>query len=224
VRRRALLLAFLVLCAVVAAGCGSSHSTATQPPTSATASSAPPPAAPPPTSAKPATSTSPSTRSGAPALQGEAASAATGDIPDNQVFLVFGNGAAGYSIKYPEGWAQQGNGRRVVFRDTNNIVRILVANGALPTPAAARRELAAQSKVKVTTPPEKTTISGAPAIKVVYTTESPPNPVTGKRVTLTVDRYYLAQGGKVAVVDLGTPVGVDNVDAYRLMIESFRWR
>ncbi|MDX6504068.1 MAG: hypothetical protein QOE29_1193, partial [Gaiellaceae bacterium] len=23
---------------------------------------------------------------------------------------------------------------------------------------------------------------------------------------------------------LGTPEGVDNVDAYRLMIESFRWR
>jgi hypothetical protein len=192
VRRRALLVAFLVLPAVVAAGCGSSHSTATT-------SSAPPPAAPPPTSAKPATmSTSPSTPSGPPALQGEAASAATGDIPDNQIFLV--------------------------LRDKNNIVRILVANGALPAPAAARRELAAQSKVKVTTPPVKTTISGAPAIKVVYTTESPPNPVTGKRLTLTVDRYYLEHGGRAAVVDLGTPVGVDNVDAYRLMIESFRWR
>ena len=67
-------------------------------------------------------------------------------------------------------------------------------------------------------------ISGAPAIKVVYTTGSAPSPVTGKRVTLTVDRYYLARGGKVATIDLGTPVGVDNVDAYRLMVESFRWR
>jgi hypothetical protein len=48
--------------------------------------------------------------------------------------------------------------------------------------------------------------------------------VTGKRVKLVVNRYYLAHAGKVAVLDLGTPVGVDNVDAYRLMIESFRWR
>jgi len=48
--------------------------------------------------------------------------------------------------------------------------------------------------------------------------------VTGKRVTLVVDRYYFAHAGKEAIVDLGTPVGVDNVDAYRLMIESFRWR
>ena len=62
------------------------------------------------------------------------------------------------------------------------------------------------------------------AIKVVYTTRSAPNAVTGKRVTLTVDRYYLERGGKVATIDLGTPVGVDNVDAYRLMIQSFRWR
>jgi hypothetical protein len=67
-------------------------------------------------------------------------------------------------------------------------------------------------------------VSNRPAIKVVYTTESAPNPVTNKRVQLTVDRYYLAQGGKRAIVDLGSPVGVDNVDGYRLMVQSFRWK
>jgi hypothetical protein len=41
-------------------------------------------------------------------------------------------------------------------------------------------------------------------------------------VTLTVDRYEVVKGGRRAVVDLGTPVGVDNVDAYRMMIESLR--
>jgi hypothetical protein len=62
-------------------------------------------------------------------------------------------------------------------------------------------------------------------VKAVYTTESAPNPVTGKRVTLIVDRYVLpGPGGRVASVDLGTPKGVDNVDAYRMMIESFSWR
>jgi hypothetical protein len=68
------------------------------------------------------------------------------------------------------------------------------------------------------------TIGGGPAVKVVYSTQSAPNSVTGKRVTLVVDRYYLSHNGKVAIADLGTPQGVDNVDAYRLMIESFRWR
>ena len=66
--------------------------------------------------------------------------------------------------------------------------------------------------------------TGRPTFKVVYSTESSPNEVTGKRVTLVVDRYYLWTAGRRAVVDLGTPQGVDNVDAYRLMIESFRWR
>jgi hypothetical protein len=127
-------------------------------------------------------------------------------------------------VKYPEGWAQRGSGRNVVFRDKNNIVRVVVTTGPPATPASVRRELTGRADVTVTTPPQTATISGARVVKVVYTTESAPNSVTGKRVTLTVDRYYLQHGGKVAVVDLGTPVGVDNVDAYRLMVESFRWR
>ena len=46
----------------------------------------------------------------------------------------------------------------------------------------------------------------------------------GKRVTLIVDRYYLTHGSRQAIVDLGTPQGVDNVDAYRRMIQSFTWK
>ena len=155
------------------------------------------------------------------ALQAEATAAATGDIPDNQVFLVFKNARAGYSLKYPEGWAQSGNGNKVTIRDKNNIVRIEVQPGALPTFARAKTDLAA---TQIVSGPAKVTISGQPAVKVTYSTESAPNPVTGKRVTLVVDRYYLAHSSKVAIVDLGTGKGVDNVDAYRLMIESFRWR
>jgi hypothetical protein len=164
----------------------------------------------------------PATTAGAPgALQAEAASAAAGDIPDNQVFLVFRNAAAGYSIKYPEGWAQRGGGKNVTFRDKNNIVRIVIGAGAAPTPAEVRAGVKGAS---VGSGPQRMTVSGAPAFKIVYSTESAPNPVTGKRVTLVTDRYYLWKGGRRAVVDLGTPEGVDNVDAYRLMIESFRWR
>jgi hypothetical protein len=198
----------------VAAGCGGS-ATSSAPPSTATTSSAPSTASPP-TPPKP-------TSAGPGALQAEAASAATGDIPDNQVFVVFRDGAAGYSIKYPEGWAQQGSGPRVSFHDKNNIVRILVRRGSVSV-SSVGRELRGLSRVRVTQQPQQITIGDAPVVKGVYTTVSAPNPVTGKRVTLTVDRYYLTHGGKEAIVDLGTPVGVDNVDAYRLMVESFRWR
>jgi hypothetical protein len=60
-------------------------------------------------------------------------------------------------------------------------------------------------------------------VKASYSTSSAPNPVTGKQVLLIVDRYQLSKGPTVATVDLGTPKGVDNVDAYRMMINSFRW-
>ena len=162
------------------------------------------------------TSTSPG------ALQAEAASAATGDIPDNQVYLVY-RSPAGWSIKYPEGWARSGGASATVFRDKNNIVRIALRPGSAPTTAQVRSDPSLR-QANISSAPAAMSIKGSRAIKVVYTTRSAPNPVTGKRVTLTVDRYYFARGGKVATIDLGTPVGVDNVDAYRLMVESFRWR
>ena len=206
----------VVLLAGIAAGCGGSKHTASGSP-SVGGTTAP--------SSAPTTTAAPTTTSGPGpgALQAEANSAAAGDIPDNQVFLVFRNAGAGYSMKYPEGWAQRGSGGQVIFRDKNNIVRIVVARGAAPTRASVRAGLAQLGSANVQNAPLAMTISGRPAFKVVYSTASAPNAVTGKRVKLVVDRYYLWKGGRRAVVDLGTPVGVDNVDAYRMMIESFRW-
>jgi hypothetical protein len=208
VKRVLILLTFGLL----VAGCGGSK-------TAAPTTTAPAPTTP--------AATTTTAQSSPNALQGEAQAAATGDIPDNQVYVVFTNTRAGYSIKYPEGWAQSGSGNRVTIYDKNNLVRTVVQPGGEPALAQVSAELQA---LKATTPslrfqpPQRVQIGGRPAIKVVYTTESAPNPVTNKRVQLTVDRYYLAQRGKRAVIDLGTPVGVDNVDGYRLMVQSFRWK
>src|SRR5436190_54404 len=97
---------------------------------------------PPPPASQPAATTMQTTAPAPNALQAEANSAAAGDIPDNQVFLVFRNRAAGYSMKYPEGWAQQGSGDRVTFRDKNNIVRIVVGAGAAPSHASVQADVA----------------------------------------------------------------------------------
>jgi hypothetical protein len=61
-------------------------------------------------------------------------------------------------------------------------------------------------------------------VKTTYSRFSAPDPVTGKRLRIVIDRYEFAHGGKVAVVDLATPVGVDNVDAYRMISQSFQWQ
>jgi hypothetical protein len=216
-----------LLSLTVAAGCGGGSSSTTTPPattaTSPGTTSAPATGAP--TSATPTPAST--ATSGPGALSGEAASVATGDIPDNQVFLTFTNAAAGYSVKYAEGWAQKGSGNAVTLQDKNNIVRILVSAGGLPSLDQVRADMAKLTnggKPVAAGAPQGMQISGAPAVKVSYSTISAPNPVTGKSTTLLVDRYYLSGHGKLAVVDLGTPKGVDNVDAYRLMIESFRWK
>jgi hypothetical protein len=160
------------------------------------------------------------------ALSPDAKSAATGDIPDNQNFLTFSDKQAGFSMRYPEGWSQKKTASGVTFQDKNNLVRVDVHKGSPPTVASVNAELA---KLKAANPtlkaqaPKPFTLKGKPAIKVSYTTTSAPNQVTGKRVVLMVDRYELAKNGKVAQLDLGTPTGVDNVDAYRMMSESFRW-
>jgi len=164
---------------------------------------------------------------GAESPAAEAQAAATGDIPDNQVFLTFRNPSSGYSIVYPEGWAKTGSGDKVTFQDKNNVIYIAVQRGSKPTVANVEAGI---SKLKASTPSVKVdsaqtlTIGGEPVVKATYSSESKPNPVTGKRVRLIVDRYAYYKAGRVALVDLGTAAGVDNVDAYRMISRSFKWQ
>jgi hypothetical protein len=145
------------------------------------------------------------------------------------VFLTFDNRAAGYRISYPEGWTRKGTPNDTTFADKNNIVHIVIAKAAPASPATVASELArlktANRSLTFTPPATVRLKNGATAVKSTYTIRSTPNPVTGKTVLLVVDRYELGgTSGRRATVDLGTPKGVDNVDAYRMMISSFRWQ
>jgi hypothetical protein len=165
---------------------------------------------------------------GAGLLTAEAQSAATGDIPDNQVYLPFNNTQAHYSINAPEGWTRQGAAGDVTLTEKNNRVHIVVLAGASkPTVAAVAAELQrlrASNPTLTFSAPTTIKIGAGEAVKATYTTRSAPNPVTGKQVVLNVDRYQVAGPGTHAIIDLGTPQGVDNIDAYRKMINSFRWQ
>jgi hypothetical protein len=174
---------------------------------------------------------SPAGGAGAPesgaALSADAKSAATGDIPDTQNFLTLKAPRIRVSMLYPEGWTVQEAASGVSITDKNNQVRISISRGPAPTSATVRSQLLV---LKRSTPTLSTSaaqtisLKSGPAVKATYTTRSAPNPVTGKQVTLNVERYVLARAGRIATVDLGTPVGVDNVDAYKRMIESFKWQ
>jgi hypothetical protein len=208
-----------VAVAIPLAGCGGgSNSTSS---TSSTAASAP-------------TSSSTSTASAGKVSCGssvgssssEAASTAQGDIPDNQNFLTFTSRPGGYSISYPEGWARSGSGSNVSFQDKSNTITIVVKPGSKPTATSVSADLKQQAKTDPCLSPgtpQLVTVGPNQAVKVTYTTQGAKSPVTGQRPRITVDRYVYYKNGKVAVVDLANPVGVDNVDAFRMISESFRW-
>ena len=153
--------AALVAALALTAGCGGTHSS-TPAPTATPATTTTTTATSPTT-----TQTGGATTSASPgALQAEANAAAAGDIPDNQVFLRFENSRAAYAIKYPEGWAQQGAGNNVTFRDKNNIVRVVITPGPAPTSASVRTDVAHLGAAAIEKPLRRITVAGKPAFAV----------------------------------------------------------
>lgn len=150
----------------------------------------------------------------------------SGDVPDNAVFLTYRGAGSAYSIEYVEGWQVTPQADGVVIRDKDSsenvtIVRpapdvlSYVANTDLPALRAQPGfELIGQDTVDV---------GSVKYVHLAYRVTSPPDPVTGKRVPQVADRYYAPGPQALAIITLATPDGVDNIDAFRQMIESFKW-
>lgn len=151
--------------------------------------------------------------------------AAAGDIPDNAVFLTYRSAAWQFRVQYVEGWqvATRPDGVDISDKDSSEMVAVAPLPKDLPSwiastdlPALKSQpgfSLVKQNRVKV----GSTTLN-----HLVYHALSAADPVTGKQVPSTVDRFYVP-GPALAVISLATPDGVDNVDAFRQIIGSFRW-
>lgn len=175
---------------------------------------------------------------GAMALGGASAQAAEkpvtreknppGDIPDSQVFVAY-HSALGFSLKVPEGWARTDRGDGARFADKYNAIEVSVsAASAAPTVASVTgHEAAALANagraVKIGAVKSATLRSG-PAILIVYSSNSEPNPVTNKQLRLENNRYLIYRGAKLATINLSAPLGADNVDQWKLISNSFQWR
>jgi hypothetical protein len=149
-----------------------------------------------------------------------------GDIPDNAVFLTYRGTNPTFSIQYVEGWQVSRQTDGVVIRDKDSSETVTVVGSQLDVAAyvastdlVALRASAGFSLVKQ----DSVKVGGSRYVHLVYHLPSPPDPVTGKQIPSTVDRYYVPGPTGLAIVSLSTPAGVDNVDAFRQMISSFRW-
>jgi len=166
-----------------------------------------------------------SAASGGSAAPESSGRAAGGDIPDNAVFLTYHGSKPVFSIKYVEGWqvVPQSTGVGIRDKDSSETVAFVAAANATAyataTDLAGLRTQAGFSLVKQDT----IAVGGVSYVHLLFHLPSPPDPVTGKQVPSTIDRYYVPGSGGLAVVSLSSPDGVDNADAFRLMIESFTW-
>ena len=151
-----------------------------------------------------------------------------GDIPDSQVFVPFQD-PAGFTLEVPEGWARTGQRDHVHFQDKYNSVDVQASNAqaALPTVDQAKQTLVQalenQARAVQVTSVERVTLPAGPAIHIAYTSNSDPNPVTGKQIRLENERYVLVNAGQQVALTFSAPQGADNVDAWRLMSQSFGW-
>jgi hypothetical protein len=150
----------------------------------------------------------------------------SGDIPDTATFLMYRS--THYTLQYVEGWVQQGLANDgVQFTDKDSFVRVI-----LQPPSSSATQFAAVSGMAQTAQ-EFPQLTGAKvtsvalpagnAALIAFQTQSVPDPVTSKTVSLTVDRYYIPGPHFMAVLTQATPLGVDNVDAFLQIAKSFGW-
>jgi hypothetical protein len=150
-----------------------------------------------------------------------------GDIPDNQAFVVY-KSAGAYALKVPEGWARTSTAGGVTFTDKYNSIRVEIAKSSSRPSIRSVRAVDVPKLAKSVKGFKLVDVRNAPrtagaAVLVTYRASSAPNAVTGKSIATSVERYAFWKAGKLAILTLQAPVGSDNVDAWRIITNSFGW-
>jgi hypothetical protein len=155
-------------------------------------------------------------------------SAVPGDIPDTTQFVAHRSDAGRFTIKAPEGWAEQSGASSVTYTGTTNMINVTWT----PVAAAPTVQSATSQEVPRLQQSERAfrlvnvsavTMPAGDAVEITYKANSEPNPVTGKQYLLDVVRYELWKSGTEAVITLSSPAGADNVDPWATVAKSFAW-
>ncbi len=142
-------------------------------------------------------------------------------------FVPYANPQGHYRFTHPEGWAETTTGSTVAFTDKLN--GVTVAAGADPVPPTEAVAKTRDVPQLTRTQPafelrsmKTVTESAGAGVLIVYRRNSTPDPVTGRQYRDEVERYELVGNGRSVIVEFFGPVGADNVDAYRTMVQSLR--
>ena len=150
-----------------------------------------------------------------------------GDIPDNIAFVPYTNAGGHYTFTHPEGWLEQTKGTSVTFTDKLNGVFVQPGTATTPPTAGSAKSTDVPALQRSQAAFELRGVSAVSVpfgqgVRIVYRRNSAPDQVTGRQYRDEVERYELVSGGHEVIVELFGPVGADNVDAYRTMVQSLR--
>ncbi|GAA3584928.1 hypothetical protein GCM10022235_64260 [Kribbella ginsengisoli] len=143
--------------------------------------------------------------------------------------MTFSPPAGGFSVKVPEGWARSTAGVATSFTDKLNRIQVQVSSTATPVTAqnvdrqlvpALRQRVPRFAMGKVS---EVSRAAGR-ALLVTYQGDSSPDPVTGKVVRDAFELYLFHQGSRELALTLSGPTNADNVDPWKIVSDSVRWR
>jgi len=153
---------------------------------------------------------------------------APGDIPDNQAYVAYRPAGQPFSVKVPEGWARSTSGPATVFTDKLNSIRAESAPAKAPVTVAAARgsELSALASSNKSFRPGTVTAvqrTAGKAVRITYTADSKPDPVTGKFHTNAVERYVFFRSGRSIILTLTGAKGADNADPWKIVTNSLRF-
>jgi len=152
-----------------------------------------------------------------------------GDIPDTTVYIPYSSAKGHLQLKVPEGWSRRTTSASSTFTSNlNSITAAWMPMTAAPTVSTARSTTVPALKSGTLAfrlhSVRKVSLTGGPAIEIVYQVNSPPNSVTGRQYRLVIERFELQRAGHGVVLSLSSAVGSDNVDPWRIVSESFRWK
>jgi hypothetical protein len=141
-----------------------------------------------------------------------------GDIPDTQAFVTYVS-PNGYSLLFPEGWSQTQKGAIVTFSSHFDGEQISLQKPA-DLAATARGHFADVHDLSV----RHATFKHTPVTVVTFTSQSQPDPVTGRTVRLDNAAYFFTMGSRQVMLALWAPHGSDNADQWHKIAESFHWK
>jgi hypothetical protein len=154
-----------------------------------------------------------------------------GDIPDNQVFVTVDSPDGSFSVDVPEGWTRSDDHGVITCTDHYNSIAIASTPGAAAPTTASVRATGLQD-----VSPDPTFVLGdispvtrraGPGVRATFEIGSTPNPVTGKKALLAVERYFFSGSsgaGPLVVLTLSGAKGADNVDPWRTVTDSLKFR